>query len=192
MSWDMLQALGVWGVVIEIFIIVFFKIIEVAIGTVRSILVVKGYRKFASMLAIVEILLWVFIASRVITGLAQDPLKGLAYSFGFAAGVYIGSLIESKLAFGMLNVQIIASIATYQAVADNLRAHGYGVTEIDAVGKDEKRKILMVFANRLGSEKITEQVREADQEAVVIVSDIISVNGGYLQKRRQLRKKLAK
>ncbi len=188
MSWDMLEALGVWGVVIEIFIIVFFKIIEVAIGTVRSILVVKGYRKFASMLAIVEILLWVFIASRVITGLAQDPLKGLAYSFGFAAGVYIGSLIEQKLAFGMLTVQIIAGIDTYQGIANSLRLSGYGVTEIDAVGKDEKRKILMIFANRLGSEKIIDQVRAVDQEAVVVLSDIISVKGGFLKPRRQVRK----
>ncbi|HNX16246.1 MAG TPA: DUF5698 domain-containing protein [Bacilli bacterium] len=188
MSWDWFDTLGVWGVVIELFIIVFCKIIEVAIGTVRSILVVKGYRKLAAALAIVEILLWVFIASRVITGLAQDPLKGIAYSVGFASGVYIGSLIEQKLAFGMLKIQIIAGLEKSQEIASSLRASGYGVTEIDAAGKDEKRKILMILANRLGSDKIVNQVKAIDEDAVVVLSDITSVKGGFLKTRRQVMK----
>lgn len=188
MFWDQLAALGVWGVVIEIIIIIVFKIIEVAIGTVRSILVVKGYRQFAAILAIFEILLWVFIASRVITGLADDPLKGLAYSFGFAAGVYIGSFIEQKLAFGMLNVQIITDVESAQKIADALREDGFGVTTMDAQGRAEVRKILMVLANRYGSEKITDKVKAIDEDAVIVFNDINSLSGGFMKKRRQIRK----
>ena len=129
-----------------------------------------------------------FIASRVITGLAEDPLKGLAYSFGFAAGVYIGSYIEQKLAFGMLNVQIIVSLQSHSEIADRLREAGFGVTSIDAKGRNEERKILMVLANRLGSEKITNLVHEINPDAVVVVNDIVSLTGGYLIKRRSIRK----
>jgi len=188
MFWDQLGELGLWGIVIELFIITFFKIIEVAIGTVRSILVVKGYRKLASVLAIFEILLWVFIASRVITGLTEDPLKGIAYSIGFAAGVYVGSLIEQKLAFGMLNVQIITTVEGHLQIAESLRESGFGVTTIDAKGRSENRRILMVLANRHGSEKITQQVKLINPDAVVVVNDIISLSGGYLKKRRSIRK----
>ena len=188
MFWEQLASMGVWGIILELFIIIFFKVIEVSIGTVRGILVVKGYRKIAAILAIFEILLWVFIASRVITGLAEDPLKGLAYSFGFAAGVYLGSYLEQKLAFGMLNVQIITTIKKAGDIANHLRESGYGVTTIDAEGNYEKRKVLMVFANRHGSEKITEEVESIAPEAVVVVNDIISLKGGFLKKRRQIRK----
>ena len=54
MFWDQLATLGVWGIIIEVVLIIFFKIIEVSIGTVRSILVVKGYRQFAAILAILK------------------------------------------------------------------------------------------------------------------------------------------
>lgn len=188
MFWDQLATLGVWGIIIEVVLIIFFKIIEVSIGTVRSILVVKGYRQFAAILAIFEILLWVFLASRVITGLAEDPLKGIAYSIGFAAGVYFGSFIEQKLAFGMLNVQIITNIENYQEIATALREDGFGVTTLDAKGRNEKRKILMVLANRYGSEKITARVKAINEEAVIVFNDINSLSGGYIRKRRQIRK----
>lgn len=188
MLWDQLANIPVWGLVIEIAIIIVFKIIEVSIGTVRSILIVKGFRTIAVILAVFEILIWVFIASRVITGLAQEPLKGLAYSVGFASGVYIGSIIEQRLAFGMLMVQIITSVETEKEIACKLRDKGYGVTSIDAEGKLEKRKVLMVFANRLNSHIITDDVQAINPQAVVVVSDISSLKGGYLTKRRSLMK----
>ena len=74
------------------------------------------------------------------------------------------------------------------AISDMLRSSGYGVTSIDAAGKDEKRKVLMVFANRHGSSKITELVESVAPEAVVVVNDIISLKGGYVKNRRQIRK----
>lgn len=188
MFWDQLADIPVWGFIIEIFIIIFFKIVEVSIGTVRGILVVKGFRKVAVILAVFEILLWVFIASRVITGLADEPLKGIAYSIGFAAGVYIGSLIEQRLAFGMLMVQVITNVDTEKPIAAKLRERGYGVTSIDAEGRNEKRKVLMVFANRLGSHLIIEDVQAINPQAVVVVSDISSLRGGFISKRRSIMK----
>lgn len=186
--WDFLKTLGTWGIVLELFIIMFFKIIEVSVGTIRGILVVKGYRKFASLLAIIEILLWVFIASRVITGLADDPFKGIAYSIGFAAGVYLGSYFEQKLAFGFRNVQIFAKEDEAPLVASLLRNHGYGVTTIDGEGRAEKRKIMTIFATRHDSNKINTLVEEVSPDALVIISDIISLKGGYYTKRRKFIK----
>lgn len=188
MFWESLESLGVWGIILELLIIVIAKVIEVSVGTLRSILVVKGYRKSASILAIIEILLWVYIASRVITGLADDPLKGLAYSFGFAAGVYLGSLIEQKLAFGMLNVQIIATPEEAPVIAKQLRSEGYGVTTLSAEGRNEKRAILMVVANRRGSQQIIEEVEAIAPEAVIFINDIVSLKGGFLKKRSLIRK----
>ena len=188
MLWEQLASIPVWGLVIEIAIIIVFKIIEVAIGTVRGILIVKGFRKIGVFLSIFEILLWVFIASRVITGLADEPLKGIAYSIGFASGVYIGSLIEQRLAFGMLMIQIITNVETEKEIATKLRDRGYGVTSVNAEGRSETRKILMVFANRYGSHVISEDVQQINPQAVVVVSDISSLKGGFISKRRSIMK----
>lgn len=182
MFWNWLGTLGTWGIILELLIIVLCKVIEVSVGTVRAILVVKGYRKIALILAFVEILLWVYIASRVITGLVDDPLKGLAYSVGYAAGVYLGSMIEEKLAFGMVNIQIISTIEEAPKIASQLRSEGYGVTTLLGEGRSEKRSIIMVVANRRGSAHVIEEVENITTEAVIFVNDIVSLRGGFLKK----------
>lgn len=186
--WELLKTLGTWGIVLELLIIIIFKMIEVSIGTIRSILVHKGYRQVGTILAFIEILLWVFIASRVITGLAEDPLKGVAYSLGYAAGVYLGSLLEQKLAFGMRNIQVITNENEAPIVSELLRENGYGVTVLDGEGRNEKRKIMTIYSTRQGAKKVTELVESVAEDALVIVSDIISLKGGYYTKRRNLFK----
>lgn len=186
--WDALQNLGIWGIVLEIFIIFFAKIVEVTIGTLRQILVVKGYRKTAVLLALMEIFLWVFIASKVITGLAEQPLNAIAYGVGFAAGVYLGSIIEQKLAFGMLLVQMITTEKKGLEIASALREKGYGVTTVDGKGKVDNRKILMVYANRRGSQEIVEQVQLIDPTAMIVTNDVGTLSGGYIRIKRSLFK----
>ncbi|MFA5421497.1 MAG: DUF5698 domain-containing protein [Bacilli bacterium] len=186
--WDALSTLGTWGIVLEILIIFFAKIVEVTIGTLRQILVVKGYRITAVLLALAEIFLWVFIASKVITGLADNWLNGVAYGLGFAAGVYFGSIIEQKLAFGMLLVQTITTEKKGIEIANSLREKGYGVTTVDAKGKVDSRKILMVYANRRGSAEIVEQVMLIDPTAMIVTNDVGTLSGGYIHIRKSLLK----
>ncbi|MFA5481236.1 MAG: DUF5698 domain-containing protein [Bacilli bacterium] len=186
--WDVLENLGVWGVVIEIAVIFLAKIIEVTVGTLRQILVVKGYRKSAAILALVEIVIWVFVASRVITGLGEDPIKGVAYALGFVAGVYLGSIIEQKLAFGMLLVQTITSEKKGLEIAQALREKGYGVTTVEAKGKIDSRVILMVYANRRGSEEIVQQIILIDPTAMIVRNDVASLSGGYIRLKKSLFK----
>lgn len=100
--WNSIWSVSTLMIVLDFCGIFLAKIIEVSIGTLRSILIVKGYRKTAVLLSLVEISIWVFVASRVITGLTESPYKGIAYALGFAAGVWCGSILEEKLAFGKI------------------------------------------------------------------------------------------
>lgn len=186
--WDALEGMGVWGVVLAIFIIFIAKIVEVTIGTLRQILVVKGFRKLAVLLALVEIFLWVFIASKVINDLSDNILYGIAYGLGFAAGVYFGSIIEQKLAFGMLLVQTITTEKKGLEIAKELRDKGYGVTTVDGKGKVDNRKILMVYANRRGSREIIEQVLLIDPTAMIVTNDVGTLSGGYIRLKKSLLK----
>lgn len=123
----------------ELLLIFIAKIIEVSIGTMRIILISKGYRKIGTALAIVEIFLWVFVASSVINGISESPMKGVSYSFGFAAGVYAGSLIEQKLAFGKVMIQTITSKILSNDIATLLRTAGFGVTTLQRWARTTKK-----------------------------------------------------
>lgn len=188
MTWEQLWAIITVTSFSELLIIFVAKVIEVTIGTVRNILIVKGYRAPAVLLALVEITIWVFVASQVITGIAESPMKGIAYALGYTAGIFLGSVVEKKLAFGKTMVQAITTPDKAIELADVLRKKGFGVTSIEAKGKDEKRCILMILANRRGNEAIDPTILSIDPDALIVRNDVTAMVGGYLQSGKSLFK----
>lgn len=164
------------------------RIIEVSMGTLRIILISKGYRKVGVILAFFEVLIWVFVASRVIEGITEEPLKGIIYSLGFATGVYVGSLLEKKIAFGKVLIQVITSEETGIVMANALRSQGVGVTSINGKGKDSHRSVLMIYSNRRGQELIFEKINEIDPKAMVVSNEISNLRGGYITGGRRFIK----
>lgn len=172
----------------ELALIFFAKIVEVTIGTMRIILIGKGFRKPGTILAIFEIFLWVFIASRVIMGISETPMKGIIYSFGFAAGVYIGSLLENRVAVGKVLIHVIVEPADGIEIMHMLRNAGHGVTSVDAHGKDSERMILMIFANRKNKGIITGLIESMNPKALIVANEVSIVHGGYVSPWRRIAK----
>jgi len=103
------------------------RIIDVSIGTVRTIATVQGRTAVSFCLAIVEITIWVTVAGTVINQIREQPVWVVFYAFGYATGNVVGILVERKLAFGMVILRVITRHAG-QAIADALRAKGQPVT----------------------------------------------------------------
>ena len=174
-----------WWQLIIIFIL---KSVEVSIGTLRMILVNKGYRTQSVFLSLIEIFMWVFIASSVINDLGAAPIKGIVYGFGFAFGIYIGSIMESRLAFGMVLIETIASQSTGVIITERLREIGYGVTTIVGQGRAEKRLVIKVFAPRRNASDVTKEILSVDPSAMIVCEDIKQMTGGYVARSRSLFK----
>jgi len=172
---------------LELFLIFISKIVEVAIATLRSILINRGYRKQGTILSFAEILIWVLVASRVITGLAEAPMKGVVYSIGFSLGIYIGSLLESKIAMGRVLIQTIIAKEN-EILVSRLREKGYAVTTMQAQGMNSEKIVLMIFANRKGKEGIIEEIQQLDETAMIITNDVSTLSGGTITNVRKLLK----
>ena len=170
-----LTAVPAW----ELVLIFFAKLVEVSMGTLRHILVNKGYRKEGTILSFFEISLWVLVASRVIVGLSETPIKAVIYSVGFAAGVYLGSRLEERLAFGNVLVQAITSECAGMLIASTLRGKGYGVTSVQAEGKENHKMVLMIFANRKRKELIIEHIKKIDKNVLIVTNEVSTLYGGY-------------
>ncbi len=172
----------------ELLLIFFAKLVEVTIGTMRIILISKGYRKPGTILAIFEILLWVFVASSVISGILEAPIKGVVYSLGFAVGVYIGSLIEGRLAIGRMIIHVITSVKNAPLITSVLREQGHGVTEINAKGKQSDRIVLLLFVNRKNRPIVMKLIEETDPKAVIAANEVSLIQGGFVSPWRKLAK----
>ena len=83
------------------FIIFFGRIVDVTLGTLRIIFVSKGERFKAPIIGFFEVFIWVVIISQILTR-ADDLITYLSYAGGYAAGNYVGILIEKRIAFGVI------------------------------------------------------------------------------------------
>jgi uncharacterized protein YebE (UPF0316 family) len=172
----------------EILLIFVAKSIEVSIATLRIILVNKGFRKEGVIISFFEIILWIIIVSSVLNGITEAPIKALAYSAGFSLGIYFGSKIENKLAFGKVLIHAISSKKTAEKLACLIRESGYGVTSLDAHGKDVDRTVLMIFANRKGKEEIIKLIEKESPDAMIVSNDVFVIRGGFITPFRRLAK----
>lgn len=176
-----------WYVYVVIFLA---KIVEISISTVRIILVNKGYREVGFITGMIEIFIWLFVASAVLTGLPDDPLKALPYGLGFSVGLVVGSIMEEWLAFGHVVVQVICDLENADMLCDYIRSKQIGVTEVDAKGYKGDKALLTLFVNRKGVNKLVSELQKVDSKAMFIVNDVTSIQGGTLPKRefRYLKK----
>lgn len=172
----------------ELMLILLAKIVEVSLATLRVILIAKGFRKLGTILSIFEILLWVFVASTVINGIGEAPVKGLVYSVGFTVGVYIGSVLENKLAVGQIMIHVITSKENGTNITEVIRQNGFGATEMNAKGMDSEKLVLLVFANRKNSQQIMRTIEAADPHAVVVSNEVSLLHGGYVNPLRHIAK----
>ena len=161
------------------------KIVEVSVSTLRNILINKGYRREGTILSFVEIVLWTFVASRVIMGLMEAPIKGVVYSIGFSIGVYLGSKIEGRIAMGRIMLQAIVAKENANILIDGMREKGYAVTILDAHGRDSEKQVLMIFANRKGKEEIIETIQKLDKTSMIITNDVSTLHGGTIAASRK-------
>jgi uncharacterized protein YebE (UPF0316 family) len=169
-----LAAQNIWVVAGFIFI---SRVLNMALDTVRMLTVVRGMRTITWVLGVLQTMLFVVALGSVMNDLS-NPIKILAYSFGFATGNVIGMNIEKRLAFGFINMTIISSIRG-QELAERLRSQGHAVTEIPARGKDGSVEILECSVQRKFAQEMQQTVLEIDPSAFITSRDIQKVWRGY-------------
>lgn len=151
-------------------VIIVARIGDVSISTVRTILMIQGRRGLAILLALPEVLIWVFIVSRVVTQIQEQPVYGIAYAVGFASGTYLGLMIESHLALGRQAIRIITRQGPELARA--LREAGLRVTQFDGHGRDGPVQELFIEVRRKQTKQVLTQARKLDPQCYYAVQDV--------------------
>lgn len=167
-----------------LYMVIFFaKIIEVTISTIRIVYVNKGEKVKGTILAFVEISIWLVVVSSVLTNIAEDPMKAFVYAAAFSLGNYIGVTIESKIAVGLASIQAVVNEESGQFLADVLREQGFGVTIIDGKGKnDSKKNLLFIQLKRKRINEAITLIKGNAPNAYISVNDIKSMTGGFVRK----------
>ena len=173
---DFLNGDSIW---IYVFIFV-GKIIEVSVATLRIVLISRGERTIGSVVAIVEITIWLVITGTVLTGFQHDLMKVVVFVAAFAIGNFIGSWFEEKLALGLSQIQIIVHNKDDERKLKNiLRENGFGVTTMEVRGMDDIRYMLLAIMKRKLVKDALAFIDETCSEALVTIGDV-EAKGGYI------------
>jgi uncharacterized protein YebE (UPF0316 family) len=175
-------------------ILIFFaRIADVTLGTMRIIFVSRGMKFAAPLLGFFEILIWLIAIGQIFSNVT-NYIYYIAYAGGFAAGNYIGILVEEKIALGFAVVRIITQ-RDATVLIDTLRTSGYGVTVMNAEGKNGQGKIIFSVVPRRNVPDVIEAVGTHAPKAFYSVEDVRHASEGTFppaRRRRNLLKNFRK
>ncbi len=122
------------------------RIVDVSLGTVRIIFVSKGEKFLAPIIGVFEVFIWVVIISQIFTR-ANDLVSYLSYAAGYAAGNYIGILLEQRIAYGIVLCRIYTRKNGMELV-QLMNKVNFGATMTHGKGSTSKVDIVETVINR--------------------------------------------
>ncbi|WP_078548745.1 DUF2179 domain-containing protein [Litchfieldia alkalitelluris] len=164
----------------DILLIFLLQIVLVPVLSLRIIFVVKSMNALASIFGFLEALIYVFGLSIVFSG-EQSFAAMIVYALGFAAGIFIGGLIEKKLAIGFTNLTVNLVNRNAELIS-TLREQGFGVTVFEGMGKDSIRYQLQILTKRNMEDTLIKTIEHYEPQAFIIAYEPTRFKGGYLLK----------
>ena len=156
------------------------KIIEITIQSLKTCMMVKGQRLKAAGLGFVECTIWGLVISTLIGTLGDNLLLLLFYCAGYATGLFLGSTLESKIALGTSNLELIANDDSTKKITDYLKTNDRGYTVLEGHGSKEKMNMIFIVLPRKETPKTLREIRKVcDNKVFVAVSEVSKYAGGY-------------
>ena len=149
------------------------RIVDVSIGTVRTVLVVRGARIKGAILAFFEVLIWFMVAREALNTETSSLLIPVFYAAGYATGTYVGTFISNNVLDGLIRVEVVTKSTKYLKMLKQIRNDDFGVSVLDLKNPidNTKKNMLIIELNKKRLKDLTQSIRTIDPDAFVIIHD---------------------
>jgi uncharacterized protein YebE (UPF0316 family) len=157
-------------------------LVQVLVGTVRLIMMVKGNKILTSIIGFFEGAIAITVTITIVSNVVKSGMNifmVLFYSLGFAVGLYFGVIISGKISRDMISVTIITRSLDIN-IEDIIRKHGFGVTCYKGSGKDGDLRILNIICKKSNLEKLKSLINDIDSNAMVTSHTLQGLSGGFI------------
>ena len=158
--------------------IFFARLIDVSLGTLRTINTVKGRELVAALIGLVEITVWFLIVKEALNTDNNSIWIVISYALGFSVGTYIGGKISKRFIKSNLEVQVILS-SRDDSVVNKIREEGYAVTAIEVNGSKNEKYMLYIQIKDQSFEHLKNIIKKLDKKAFIVVNETKYVENGY-------------
>jgi len=160
------------------------RIADVSMETIRVIYISRGIKFLAPIIAFFEIIIWL-LAMEVVLKDLSNIVYFMAYAFGFAAGTYIGLVIEERLSIGTVILRIVTTEESTDEIVAFLESEHFGVTYLDAQGARGNVRMILSLVNRTDVPRITGHIEKTNPQAFFSIEDVRYVNQGVFRPKTQ-------
>jgi len=165
------------------FYIFLARIIDVSLGTVRTVLIVKGKNFSTAVIAFFEVFIWFMVAREALNTEIKSILIPIFYAGGYATGTLLGSYLSNRYVDGLIGIQVIVKRKNAEKIINEIREKGYGVSTIDLKNdyEGEKKDLLIIQINKKSLKIITRIVRTIEPEAFLVINETKYVQNGLVK-----------
>lgn len=156
---------------IEVF---FARILDVSIGSVRTVYLIKQKNLIACILAFIELVIWFYVARETLTMDNISFVVVMSYALGYAVGTYIGGIINKYFIDG--NLMVLVFSKNSMSIENMLKNNGYGASLI-VMSNDEK--IILIETKKRHLNDLRNIIKKLDSNAFIIVNETLEVQNGY-------------
>ncbi len=159
--------------------IFFVRILDVSLGTIRTMFTVKGQRLIASVVGFFEVIIWFLVVKEALQTTESSILIPISYSLGFATGTYIGSYLSGILINGNVTLQAFTNDLELEK---ELRKQGYAVSTIECKGyEDVDKHLLYINIDKKKEKKLRKIIHDIDPHTFIVVNETKYVENGYFK-----------
>lgn len=160
------------------------RIADQSIGTLRLIFVSKGYKTIAPLLGFFEVIIWLLAVSQILKQM-DNFLYYIAYGAGFAAGNYIGIILEERISLGMVAVRIFPKPDSGDMIS-YLRDNNWGMTLVNAEGSRGPVKVIFLIIPRKQVKELVRIINQFNPNAFYSIEDVKTVRHGVIRQDNPL------
>jgi len=159
------------------------RICDVSINTIRIIYMLGGRRLTATLLGFFEAFIWLLVIREIFKHL-DNWLCYVAYPAGFACGIFVGMIIEEKIAYGKVIVRIITRKDVTQLI-QYLNIQHFRFTKVNAEGPDGNETLVFTVLERERLDELLNKLKELIPTAFYTIEKVkAAAESGALPEER--------
>ncbi len=159
------------------------RICDVSINTIRIIYMLGGRRLTATMMGFFEAFIWLLVIREIFKHL-DNWLCYVAYPAGFACGIFVGMIIEEKIAYGKVIVRIITRKDVTQLI-QYLNIQSFRFTKVNAEGPDGNETLIFTVLERERLDDLLNKLKELIPTAFYTIEKVkAAAESGALPEER--------
>lgn len=157
------------------------RVFDVSLGTVRTILTVKGKTLISGLIAFVEVSVWFAVVKEALNTSYQSLYIPIAYASGYATGTIIGTFISKKYIKTLVSVEVLTNKATKKNI-EFLQKEGFSISKVQAThDSNNKSSILFITINSKYLDKLKNLITKIDEQAFIVINESKIIHNGLVK-----------